>query len=81
MRAFIRLSGLIYALVALVHLLRVLRRWPLLIAGFPLPAIASLLVAGIAGGLAFWAWRLLGAPPASASTSPASPQQNREASP
>jgi hypothetical protein len=66
-RAYIRFSGLIYTLVALVHLLRVLRRWPLLIAGFPLPALASILVVVIAGGLALWAWRLLGAPQAIAS--------------
>jgi hypothetical protein len=61
MRAGIRLSGLLYALVGLVHLRRLLRRWPLLSAGFPLQALASLVFV-FAGGLAPWAWRLPGPP-------------------
>ena len=58
MRAYLQLSGLIFFVVALGHLLRVLRRWPLLIAGYPLPAVGSLVVVALAGGMAFWAWRL-----------------------
>ncbi|HTS88762.1 MAG TPA: hypothetical protein VMG41_09750 [Gemmatimonadales bacterium] len=60
MRAYLRLTCIIFALVAVGHLLRVAVRWPLLIAGRPLPAFASLLVAIVAGALALWAWRLLG---------------------
>jgi uncharacterized membrane protein len=60
MRAYLQLSGLIFLAVALGHLLRVLRRWPLLIGGYPLPALASLLVAVAAGAMAVWAWRLIG---------------------
>jgi hypothetical protein len=60
MRAYLQLSGLIFFAVALGHLLRVLRRWPLLIGGYPLPALASLLVAVAAGAMAVWAWRLIG---------------------
>jgi hypothetical protein len=64
MRAYLQLSGLVFALVALGHLLRVLRRWPLRIGGYPLPALASLLVAVAAGGMSLWAWRLSSAAPA-----------------
>jgi len=59
MRAYIQLSGVIFALVAIVHLVRVLARWPLLIAGYPLPAVASLFVLVVSAGMSAWAWRLL----------------------
>ena len=62
MRAYLQLSGILFALVALGHLVRTLARWPLLIAGYPLPAIVSLGVAVVAGGLSIWAWRLLTEP-------------------
>ncbi|MFI5209031.1 MAG: hypothetical protein ACHQ2E_01185 [Gemmatimonadales bacterium] len=61
MRAYIQFSGLLFALVAIGHLVRVLARWPLLIAGYPLPAVASLLVLLVTAGMAAWAWRLLSA--------------------
>jgi len=67
MRAYLQLSGLVFALVALGHIVRVLRRWPLLIGGYPLPALASLLVAVAAGAMALWAWRLVAAAPAGGS--------------
>jgi hypothetical protein len=59
MRAYIQVSSVVFALVALGHVFRVVRRWPLLIAGRPLPAVASLVVAVVAGTMALWAWRLL----------------------
>ena len=59
MRRYVQLSGLLYALVALGHLIRVVARWPLLIAGYPLPALVSLLVMLVALGMASWAWMLL----------------------
>lgn len=64
MRAYVRISGVLFALVALGHLVRTLARWPVLIAGYPLPAIASLAGAVVAGGLSVWAWRLLTGPQA-----------------
>lgn len=64
MRSYVRLSGVIFGLVALGHLVRTIRRWPLLIAGEAIPAAASLVVFVAAGALAFWAWRLLSEPPA-----------------
>ncbi len=59
MRAYIQVSSVVFALVALGHVFRVVRRWPLLIAGRPLPALVSLIVALVAGAMAVWAWRLL----------------------
>jgi len=59
MRAYIQVSSVVFALVALGHVFRVIRRWPLLIAGRPLPALVSLIVALVAGAMAVWAWRLL----------------------
>jgi hypothetical protein len=59
MRAYVQVSGTLFALVALGHLVRVLARWSLLIAGRPLPALASLVVALVAGAMSVWAWRTL----------------------
>jgi hypothetical protein len=59
MRAYLQVSSLLFALVALGHLLRVLLRWPLLIAARPLPGVVSLIVVVVTGAMAVWAWRLL----------------------
>jgi hypothetical protein len=73
MRTYVQLSGILFALVAVGHLVRVLARWPLLIAGYPLPTLASLVVLVVTAGLSVWAWRLLTSPqtPGSAGASPA----------
>jgi len=76
MRAYVQLSGVLFALLALGHLVRVLARWPLLIAGYPLPAVASLVVLAVTAGMSVWAWRLLTGPQAigeSASKPPPAP--------
>jgi hypothetical protein len=59
MRTYVQVSGVLFALVALGHLVRVLARWSLLIGGRPLPALASLAVALLAGAMSVWAWRSL----------------------
>jgi hypothetical protein len=59
MRAYLQVSSVIFTLIALGHVVRVARRWPLLIAGRPLPALVSLVVVGVAGAMAVWGWRLL----------------------
>jgi len=59
MRTYVKVSGVLFALVALGHLVRVLARWPLLIDGRPLPALASLVVVLVAGAMSVWAWRSL----------------------
>ena len=63
MRSYVQLSGVLFALVALGHLVRLVARWPLMIAGRPLPALASLIVLVITAAMSVWAWRLLTAAP------------------
>jgi hypothetical protein len=58
MRNYLRTSGIIFGLVAIGHLLRLVFRWPLLLAGRPLPWVASLLVLIGSGAMAVWAYRL-----------------------
>ena len=62
MRPYVRVSALLFGLVAVVHLIRAIRRWPLLIGGYPIPAAVSLVVCVVAGGMALWAWRVLSQP-------------------
>ena len=59
MRAYLRISGLLFGLVAIGHLVRMVRRWPLVVGGYPVPALASLGVLIGTGLMAVWAWRLL----------------------
>ena len=64
MRSYVQVSGLLFGLVALGHLVRLVRRWPLLIGGYPLPAFVSLVVLVVTGVMAVWAWQLLSRPTA-----------------
>jgi hypothetical protein len=54
----LRVAGTIFGLLCLGHLLRLLTRAEVLIAGHPLPLWASVVGVLIAGGLSFWMWRL-----------------------
>jgi len=65
MQTYLRISGTLFGLVAVGHLLRLLRHWPAEIAGWIVPAWISILGLLIAGGLTIWAMRLLRAPRAS----------------
>ena len=62
MRSYVRVSGFVFGLVAIIHLIRTFTRWPLLIAGHPVPAAVSLIVFLAAGAMTIWAWRLLSQP-------------------
>jgi hypothetical protein len=59
MRSYVQVSCVLFALVTLGHLLRFLARWPLVIAGRPVPALASLMVVVGAGVMTLWGWRVL----------------------
>jgi len=61
MRSYIQASGILFSLFALLHIFRLLLRWPLVIAGFPLPAFGSFIAILVTGGMAVWAWRTLDA--------------------
>jgi drug/metabolite transporter (DMT)-like permease len=58
MRTYLRVTGTLFGLIALGHLLRLLRHWPAEIAGWIVPAWISILGLVIAGCLTFWAVRL-----------------------
>lgn len=62
MRAYLRVSSFFFALLTIAHILRLVWRWPLLIAGRPLPVFASVIAIAITGSMTVWAWRLLGNP-------------------
>lgn len=59
MRNYVTVSGLIFLLVALGHLVRALLRWPLIIDGHPLPAVVSILVTVASAAMSVWSWRML----------------------
>ena len=63
MRAYLQISGTLFGLIAVGHLLRLFRHWAVDFAGYPLPFWASGIGLVLAGGLSFWAFRLLRATP------------------
>ena len=66
MRAYLQISGTLFGLIALAHLYRLFRHWPVEIAGNTMPLWASWVGLALAGGLSVWALRLLRATPRSA---------------
>ena len=59
MRAYIQISGAVFGIIALAHLLRLFRHWPIDLAGHMVPLWASWLGLLLAGGLSVWALRLM----------------------
>ncbi len=59
MRAYLQISGALFGLIALGHLLRLLRHWPVDLAGNTVPLWASWVGLVLAGGLSVWALRLM----------------------
>lgn len=57
MKPFATIAVAIFTIVALVHLLRILMGWEVVIAGTVMPMWASYLGLLLAGGLAFLLWR------------------------
>ena len=57
MKPFTSLAIAIFTIVAVVHLLRILLGWEVIIHGIVIPMWASYLGLVIAGGLAFLLWR------------------------
>jgi hypothetical protein len=63
MRAYLQISGGLFGLIAVAHLLRLFRHWPIDLAGHMVPMWASWLGLVLAGGLSIWALRLTRAIP------------------
>jgi hypothetical protein len=59
MRTYLSVSGTLFGLIALGHLLRLLFHWPAEIAGRMVPSWISILGLIVAGCLTLWAVRLL----------------------
>jgi hypothetical protein len=57
-KTYIGVSGVIFAIVAVMHALRLWRGWEILIGGWYAPAWASALAVAAAGYLAFSAFSL-----------------------
>lgn len=57
MRRYVLVSGVFFALLAGVQVLRFLRQWPVRVANVDIPVWASGIAALIAFALAFWAFR------------------------
>lgn len=54
MRAYFAITGMLFALIALLHVWRIIAEWSGFDAGFWFVAATTVLSAG----LSFWAWRL-----------------------
>ena len=59
MRNYVTVSGLIFLLVAVGHLIRAVLHWPLIIGGRPLPAVVSILITLASAAMSVWSWRML----------------------
>jgi hypothetical protein len=58
-RAYIQISGVLFGIIALAHLLRLFRHWPIDVAGQAVPVWVSWLGLLLAGGLSVWALRVM----------------------
>ena len=63
MRTYLQISGTLFGLVAVGHLPRLFRHWPVDVAGYTVPLWASGIGLLVAGGLGVWALRLVRATP------------------
>lgn len=61
MRAYLQISSTLFGLIALGHLLRLVRHWPAEIAGQSVPTWVSVVALVLTAALSVWAVRLMGA--------------------
>jgi hypothetical protein len=59
MRAYLQISGVLFGIIAVGHLFRLFRHWPVDLAGHVVPLSVSWLGLVLAGGLSIWAFRLV----------------------
>ncbi|HEY8256969.1 MAG TPA: hypothetical protein VIG08_04880 [Gemmatimonadales bacterium] len=59
MRAYLQVSGALFGLIALAHLIRLFRHWEVDVAGYLVPVWASWIGLALAGVLSIWALRLM----------------------
>ncbi|MSQ50236.1 MAG: hypothetical protein EXR30_07575 [Betaproteobacteria bacterium] len=77
MRAYLKISGVVFGVIALLHLVRLLLGWPAQIASWVVPLWLSWLAFFATGVLSVWAFRLLcQAPPRTGTGSSSSIEEN-----
>ncbi len=64
MPSYERVSGTVFAVVAIVQLARVVMGWPAQVDLFTVPIWFSVIAFLVTGGLSIWAFRSPGRPPA-----------------
>ena len=57
-RTFTQVAGVIFLVIAVLHLLRLIFGWEAVIAGWPVPHILSWIALFVSGALAFTAFKL-----------------------
>jgi len=57
-KTFLRVAGMVFALVALFHLTRIYMDWPAVIGGLAVPMWVSWIGLAVAGGLSYFGLRL-----------------------
>jgi hypothetical protein len=57
-KRYLQISGAIFGIVALVHVLRLVFGWPAEVAGWNVPLWVSWAAIAVAGALCVWAFRL-----------------------
>jgi hypothetical protein len=58
-KTFVLIAGVIFAIVALAHLLRILMGWPIVIDNWTVPMWLSWIAVVIAGGLSYFGLSLV----------------------
>lgn len=59
MKSYLGISGAIFGIVAILHVLRLWLDWPAQIGTWIVPSWVSWIALALAGGLCVWAFRLL----------------------
>jgi len=60
MRMYIQVTGAVFGVMALVHVIRLILNWPAQVAGWVVPIWLSWVAILVAGALCVWAFRLVG---------------------
>ena len=57
-KLYLIISGVIFALIGLFHLLRIMFQWPAIVGAWTVPFTISVIAIIVAAVLTFWAFRL-----------------------
>ena len=60
MRTYIQITGAVFGVMALVHVVRLILNWPAQVGGWMVPIWISWVAILVAGALCAWAFRLVG---------------------